>query len=117
MVTFETQTGQYTVTLKGIPWVRHNQAYVGWFEGVDALSGAPLSTVPLNLKADGSLEARFEAVWVDGPPIEHFYILGLAYFYMAECEKSYPLFDAALQIDPEESNALKGIQYCRDAGG
>ena len=79
-----------------------------------ALSGNPLGTGPLNLEADGTLEARFEAVWVDGPPIEHFYILGLAYFYMAECEKSYPLFDAALQIDPEETNALEGIRLCRE---
>lgn len=114
MVTFETQTGKYTVTLKGIPWVRYDQAYVGWFEGVEALSGDPLSTGPLNLKGDGSLEAQSEATWVDGPPIEHFYILGLAYFYMAECEKSYPLFDAALQIDPEETNALEGIRLCRE---
>jgi tetratricopeptide (TPR) repeat protein len=113
-VTFETQTGRYTVTLQGIPWVRYNQAYVGWFEGVDALSGDPLNTGPLDLKGDGSLEAQFEATWVEGPPIEHFYILGLAYFYMAECEKSYPLFDAALQIDPEETNALEGIRLCRE---
>ena len=53
--------------------------------------------------------------WNLGPPIEHFYTLGLAYFYMAECEKSYTLFDAALQIDPEEVNALEGIRLCQEA--
>jgi len=66
------------------------------------------------VRTDGSLEAELETGWVEGPRIEYFYTLGLAYFYKAECEKAYPLFDAALQIDPEEINALDGIQLCQE---
>lgn len=114
-VTFDTHTGEYTVVLEGLPGLEPGQAYVGWFEGVNALSGDPLSTGPLNVQADGSLEAELETGWVKGPRIEYFYTLGLAYFYMAECDKSYPLFDAALQINPDEVNALEGIRLCREA--
>ncbi len=115
-VTFHTQTGKYTLKLEGLPRLRYGQAYTGWFERVNALSGDPLGTGPLRPKTDGSVEVEFEATWVEGPPIEYFYTLGLAYFYMAECEKSYPLFDAALQVDPEETNALEGIRLCQEAG-
>jgi tetratricopeptide (TPR) repeat protein len=114
-VTFNTRTGKYTVELKDLSRLRNNQVYMGWFEGVNALSGDPLSTGALRLKADRSVEAELEATWVEGPPIEYFYTLGLAYFYMAKCDRSYPLFDAALQIDPEEANALEGIRLCQQA--
>jgi tetratricopeptide (TPR) repeat protein len=114
-VTFDTQTGNYTVKLEGLPRLRYSQAYTGWFEGVNTLSGNPLSTGPLQWKSDGRMEAMLEAEWVEGPAIEYFYTLGLAHFYMAECEKSYRLFDAALQIDPEEVNALEGIRLCQEA--
>jgi hypothetical protein len=114
-VTLNTWTGGYTVEAMGLPRLRSSQVYVGWFEGVNTLSGDPLGTGTLRPKADGSLQAELEAVWVAGPPIEYFYTLGLAYFYMADCEKSYPLFDAALQIDPEEDNALQGIRLCQES--
>jgi len=112
-VTFDTQRGKYTVELEGLPWPGNDRVYIGWFEGVNALSGDPLSTGALQLQADRSVKAELEATWVEAPPIEYFYTLGLAYFYLAECEKSYPLFDAALQIDPEETNALEGIRLCQ----
>lgn len=115
-VTLDTLTGRYTVSLAGLPRPRQGQVYVGWFGGVNALSGLPLSTGPLAVSANGSVEAQLETGWVKGPRIEYFYTLGLAYFYMAQCEKSYPLFDAALQIDPDEPNALEGIRLCREAG-
>jgi hypothetical protein len=114
-VTFNTRTGVYTVTLKGLPRPQWDQAYVGWFKGVNTLSGDPLGTGRLRTEGDGSVEVELEAMWVEAPPIEYFYTLGLAHFYMAECEKSYPLFDAALQIDPEEVNALEGIRLCQEA--
>jgi tetratricopeptide (TPR) repeat protein len=112
-VTLDTQTGKYTVNLKGLPRLRWNEAYVGWFEEVSTFSGDPLSTGPLQRQADGSVEAELEATGVAGPAIDYLYTLGLAYFYKAECDKAYPLFDAALQIDPEEPNALEGIRLCR----
>jgi tetratricopeptide (TPR) repeat protein len=114
-VTFNTRTGKYTVELKGLPRLTYGQAYTGWFDGVRELSGDALSAGRLRQNTDGGVEVELEAAWVEGPPIEHFYTLGLAYFYMAECEKSYTLFDAALQIDPEEVNALEGIRLCQEA--
>jgi tetratricopeptide (TPR) repeat protein len=114
-VTLDTRTGSHSVTLSGLPRPRYGLVYVGWFEGINALSGDPLSTGPLDVQSDGSLRADLDAIWVEGPRIEYFYTLGLARFYLAECEKSYPLFDAALQIDPEEVNALEGIRLCQEA--
>jgi tetratricopeptide (TPR) repeat protein len=114
-VTMDTQTGLYTVTLEAMPATRYDQAYVGWFEGVRTLSGDSLSTGPLALD-DGTLQASFEATWVQGLRIDYFYILGLAHYFLDECDKAYPLFNAALQIDPEDENALRGIQLCNQAG-
>lgn len=113
-VTLDTQTGVYTVTLEALPETRYDRAYVGWFEGVKTLSGDPLNTAQLS-PSSGDLEASFEAAWVQGPRIDYFYTLGLAHFYLAECEKAYPLFEAALQIDPEAENALQGIRLCEQA--
>jgi hypothetical protein len=113
-VTLDTGTGVYTVTLEELPETRYDRAYVGWFEGVRTLSGDPLHTGRLSLNS-GGLEAAFEATSVQGPRIDYFYTLGLAHFYMAECEKAYPLFEAALQIDPEAENALQGIRLCEQA--
>jgi tetratricopeptide (TPR) repeat protein len=113
-VTFDTRTGVYAVTLEAMPATRPDQAYVGWFDGLKSLSGAPVATGPLAVES-GSLEAQFEATWVSGPRIDYFYTLGLAYFYLDECEKAYPLFNAALQIDPDDENALQGIRLCQQA--
>lgn len=113
-VTLDTQTGVYTVTLEELPETRYDKAYVGWFEGVRTPSANPLNTGQLN-PSSGDLEASFEATWVQGPRIDYFYTLGLAHFYLAECEKAYPLFEAALQIDPEAENALQGIRLCKQA--
>jgi len=114
-LTLNTMSGEYTVSLEGMPPPPVNHIYVGWFEGLDALDGLPLSTGPLPVGRDGSLEIVLSAEPVSGPRIEYFYTLGLCYFYMAECEKAYPLFEAALQIDPEEVNALEGIRLCQEA--
>jgi len=113
-VTFDTRTGVYTVTLERVPETRYNQAYVGWFEGVNAFSGDPLNTGQLSPNG-GDLEASFEATRVRGPRIDYFYTLGLAHFYLDECETAYPLFEAALQINPEDENALQGIRLCDQA--
>jgi tetratricopeptide (TPR) repeat protein len=113
-VTLDTRTGIYTVTLEEMPSTRYDQAYVGWFEGLRTLSGDPVLTGQLSLNG-GSLEAQFEATWVSGPRIDYFYTLGLAHFYMDECEKAYPLFNAALKINPEDENALQGIRLCQQA--
>ena len=115
-VVLDTRSGKYLVELAGLPWELPGQIYVGWFEGVFTLSGNRWSTGPLQRKTDGSVDTELEATWVAGPAIEYFYTLGLAYFYLAECERAYPLFDAALQINSEEANALEGIRLCQAAG-
>lgn len=114
-VTFDTRTGKYTLRLEKLPRLQPGQTYVGWFEGVYTLAGDPSSTGSLRPDSTGSVDLELEAKWVKGPAIDYFYTLGLAYFYMAECEKSYPLFEAALQIDPQEENALEGIRMCQEA--
>jgi tetratricopeptide (TPR) repeat protein len=113
-VTMDTRTGLYTVTLEAMPATRNDQAYVGWFEGVRTLAGTPFTTGLLELD-DGSLDQQFEATWVEGPRIDYFYTLGLAHFFLDECDKAYPLFEAALQIDPEDQNALRGVELCNQA--
>jgi tetratricopeptide (TPR) repeat protein len=114
-VTLDTRTGVYSVTLKEMPATRSDQAYVGWIEGVETLAGDPIATGPLTVDDRGSLEAQFEATWVYGPRIDFFYTLGLAHYYMDECEKAYPLFNAALQIDPGDENAQQGFRLCQQA--
>ena len=47
--------------------------------------------------------------------VEAYYTLGLASFYLAKCEESYPLFDKALALRPGEPNATEGIRLCREA--
>ncbi len=109
-------TGEYTVEMAGLPRPEANYVYVGWFEQLETLSGDLVNTGPLHLFADGSVTAELESQWVSGPAIDYLYTLGLAYFYKAECDKAYPLFDAALQIDPQEPNALEGIRLCQAHG-
>jgi tetratricopeptide (TPR) repeat protein len=114
-VTLDAQAGKYTVELSGLPKPGSGKLYAGWFEGINALSGIPLSTGRLPIKSDGSVQVEAETGWVEGPRIEYFYTLGLAYYYKAECEKSYPLFAAALQIDPNDYSAREGIRLCQEA--
>ncbi len=114
-VTLDARPGVFTVTLTALPDTRPGQAYVGWLEGVRTLSGDPVNTGPLDLD-NGSLDDQFEVGWVQGPRIDYFYTLGLAYYFLDECEKARPYFDAALQINPADENALRGVQLCSEAG-
>jgi tetratricopeptide (TPR) repeat protein len=112
-VVLETQTGDYTIELEGIPQPSGGQVYIGWFGDLKTLSGSALNTGPLSVRIRGQVQAQLNTGLVEGCPLEYFYTLGLAYFYVDECEKAYPLFDAALQIYPEEPNAIEGIRLCR----
>jgi len=47
--------------------------------------------------------------------VEAYYTLGLTNFYLAKCEQSYPLFEKALTLRPDEPNAVEGIRLCREA--
>jgi len=114
-VVFDTRSGGYTVTLEAMPATRADRAYVGWFDGVNTLSGSPLSTGLLTLDG-GRVDTKLEATRVEGPRIDYFYTLGLAHYFLDECEKAYPLFEAALTIDPEDANAQRGVQLCNTVG-
>jgi tetratricopeptide (TPR) repeat protein len=112
-VMLDARTGEYTVELKEMPILNYDQVYVGWFDGLRTVPGDPLGTGPLWVRADGSVIAELETGSVEAVPIDYYYTLGLAYYYLDECDKAYPLFDAALEIDPEEPNSLEGIRLCQ----
>jgi tetratricopeptide (TPR) repeat protein len=114
-VTLDVLSGRYTLAVQGMPMRTDGRVYVGWFEGLDTLSGDPVHSEPLRIRLDGSAQIEQETGWVKAAPIEYYYTLGLAYYYLDQCEKAYPLFDAALQIDPEDPNAPEGIRLCRIA--
>ncbi|MFN3763228.1 MAG: tetratricopeptide repeat protein, partial [Anaerolineae bacterium] len=116
-MTMNALTGEVTLALERMPDPPVGQVYVGWFSGLRTLSDTPLNTGPLWVASDGTVTATLKAEPVKGPRIEYFYTLGLCYFYMAQCERAYPLFDAALQIDPNDANAQEGIRLCRQAEG
>jgi tetratricopeptide (TPR) repeat protein len=44
--------------------------------------------------------------------IEYYYTLGLAHYYMAECDQAMPLFQKALSIDPNDLPAQGGVNLC-----
>ncbi|MDY7079091.1 MAG: tetratricopeptide repeat protein [Chloroflexota bacterium] len=48
-------------------------------------------------------------------PIENYYALGLAYFYLDRCDQALQWFERALEIDPGDENALEGIRLCEEA--
>jgi len=114
-VLLEANSGEYTIELTGLPSPPAGESYVGWFDHISTLSGNTLGTGQLRLSNTGNLKATLNTGWVDGPPIEDFYTLGLAYYYLDQCTKAYPLFNAALQIDPEETNAIQGIEFCQES--
>lgn len=114
-LTLNAITGEATVSLENMPDPPAGHTYVGWFSGLRTLRDYPFNTGPLPLPSDGRITVTLKVEPVRGPRIEYYYTLGLCYYYMAQCEKSYPLFEAALQIDPQDANALEGIRLCREA--
>lgn len=113
-VTFDTVTGVYTVELRGLPLLTDGRAYVGWFDNLRTLSGDPVGSGPLQVRLDGNATIELQTPLVAAAPIEYYYTLGLAYYYLDQCDKAYPLFDAAMQIDPTDPNAPEGIRLCRE---
>jgi tetratricopeptide (TPR) repeat protein len=115
-LTMNNESGEYTLSLEGMPTLSFNEVYVGWFDGLRTLGELPLNTGPLRTEG-GTLEVQLLAEPVSGPRIAHFYTLGRCYYFMDRCELAYPMFDAALQIDPENEIALEGIELCREVEG
>ena len=111
-VTLDVRGGEYSVELTGLAIPGEGEVLVGWFDGLNALDGEPLSTGVLDVRNNGSVSLQLAADWVEGPPIDYLYTHGLCFFYMNQCEEAYPLFYAALMIDPDEYNAWEGINLC-----
>lgn len=61
---------------------------------------------------EGVLETLPKAIELGANKIEYYYVLGLSYFYMDECDKAMPLFQKALTLDPNDVNAQGGINLC-----
>lgn len=62
---------------------------------------------------EGVIEALPLAIELGANKIEYYYVLGLSYFYMDECDKAMPLFQKALTLDPNDVNAQGGINLCQ----
>jgi tetratricopeptide (TPR) repeat protein len=112
-VAIEPLSGKVQLELQGVPMRSDGRVYVGWLEGLKTLAGDPIHTEALRVRLDGTASMEMETPLVDAAPIEYYYTLGLAYYYLDQCEKAYPLFDAALQIDPEDPNPIEGIRLCQ----
>jgi tetratricopeptide (TPR) repeat protein len=113
-VELDAVSGDYTIEANGLPRLAEGETYVGWFMGVATLSGPPLNTGPLRVNTGGTISSEDTTGYVAGPSIEYFYTLGLAHYYKENCERAIPLFLAALEMNPEEPNALEGLSYCRE---
>lgn len=107
------QDGTCVLELSNIPRAPAGASYYGWIEGMSTLAGTPVSAGRLQVSADGKVKEEFEIGLVRGAPIEYFYTLGLAQFYLGDYDEACPLFEAALQIDPEDANALEGRRMCQ----
>ena len=61
---------------------------------------------------ESTIKTLGQAIELGGDKIEYYYTLGLAHFYMDECNVAMPLFQKALAIDPNDINAQGGINLC-----
>lgn len=61
---------------------------------------------------ENTIIALGKAIDLGSDKIENYYTLGLAYFYMDQCNLAMPLFQKALAIDPNDPNAHGGINLC-----
>ena len=61
---------------------------------------------------ENTIIALGKAIELGSDKIENYYTLGLAHFYMDQCNLAMPLFQKALAIDPNDPNAHGGINLC-----
>ena len=61
---------------------------------------------------ENTITALGKAIELGGDKIENYYTLGLAHFYMDQCNLAMPLFQKALSMDPNDPNAHGGINLC-----
>ncbi len=64
-------------------------------------------------------ETTPDALGTGSFPVQCWYLRGLAYYYLAQCEYAVPVLIESLYLTEFQSikdNALTGLQLCRDAG-
>jgi tetratricopeptide (TPR) repeat protein len=71
-------------------------------------------TEPIYPSPSGTFERRDTTGVVQGPPIENYYTFALSYYLLDQCEQAMPYIQTALRIDPEDANALKTLDLCRE---
>lgn len=104
--------GQYVIALSGVPKPPTGQVYVGWFRSLETPERTLVHTPALTPDADGRIEVSDTTGPVFGPPIEHYYTLGLCHYFLDQCDQAMPYIRVALRIDPDDANALQTLQLC-----
>jgi tetratricopeptide (TPR) repeat protein len=111
---FEVMDGRYQIALTSLPPVPQGRVFIGWFVPLYTPEGVMVRTEPIFPSPDGSFERRDTTGVVQGPPIETYYTYALSYYLLDQCEQAMPHIQTALRIDPEDANALKTLELCRE---
>jgi tetratricopeptide (TPR) repeat protein len=64
---------------------------------------------------EGAEDAFKKAIELGYERADTFYTLGWVLYYRAQCEEAIPYFNQALALEPDNPDALSGIQYCLEA--
>ena len=70
--------------------------------------------VELSPDAAGEVSIKGGTGPVEGPPIEHYYILALCHYFLDQCDQALPYVRVALRIDPNDANALETLRLCSE---
>jgi tetratricopeptide (TPR) repeat protein len=112
-IRFDVMTGRYSISLTGLPPAPSGKTYIGWFLRLYWPEGHLVRTEPIFPAPTGEVEVTGETGPVKGPPIENYYIYGLAHYLLDQCGQAMPYLEIALRIDPEDSQALRAVELCR----
>jgi tetratricopeptide (TPR) repeat protein len=111
---FEVMDGRYHIVLTSLPPVPQGKVFIGWFVPLYTPEGSMVRTEPMFPSPGGAFERRDTTGVVKGPPIENYYTFALSYYLLDQCEQAMPYIQTALRIDPEDANALKTLDLCRE---
>jgi tetratricopeptide (TPR) repeat protein len=105
--------GRYVLNIEGLPPAPPTQVYVGWFEPLFTPEGG-MVRVELTPDGAGQVSIKGSTGPVEGPPIEHYYILALCHYFLDQCDQALPYVRVALRIDPNDANALETLHLCNE---
>jgi tetratricopeptide (TPR) repeat protein len=111
---FEVMDGRYRIDLRSLPAVPQGKVFIGWFVPLYTPEGTMVRTEPIYPSPGGTFDRRDTTGVVQGPPIENYYTFALSYYLLDQCEQAMPYIQTALRIDPEDANALKTLDLCRE---